>query len=189
MHQRIALPAREEALGLRLQRAALGIAALVAAVVADQPEHAAQAGLVQRARHRADVARRAGAGVAHGGEAAAQRLERRELGREIDELVVEAGFERHPHAPEDLRRLAVGQRLAEGLREMVVRVDHAGHQQPAGQALRHQSRVARGQQLGGADVGEVAVGDVHGVAGGRAVAQHQVVGHEQQLGAAKGAAS
>ena len=117
---------RQKALGLGEH---LGMAAAV--VVADHAEHAAHAGV---ARGAATASRPFGARVPashHRGEAAAQRFERRQLGAQV-QAVRHRGcdFQRHPDAAEDLRRLAEGQRLAEALRQMVVRIDEAGHQQP-----------------------------------------------------------
>jgi hypothetical protein len=181
MHQLRVRPLPQEACGVRLDGLPVGGGAVVAAVVADQAQHAAQPGLLHGGRNGADVARRARARIAHGGEAAAQRFERRELGGHVDELVVQARLQRHPHAPEDFGRLAIGQRLAEGLREVVVRVDHSRHQQLAGQLQRREVRVAGEERGGGADIAKPAARNSHGMAGRGAVAQHQVVGNEQQL--------
>ena len=84
--------------------------------------------------HHADVRFHAGARVADGREAAAQRFQRGELGGQVGGLLVQAALQRHPHSSEDLGRLAENQRLAERLRQVVVRVDEARHEQRVVQA-------------------------------------------------------
>ena len=68
----------------------------VAGVVADHAQHAADAGIARRLGHGVEPGVRARAGIDHRGEAAAQRLERGELGREVGRVAHRA---RLPSAP------------------------------------------------------------------------------------------
>jgi hypothetical protein len=101
------------------------------------------------------------AGIADGREAAAQRLEGGQLRAQVQALRIEARFERHPDAAEDLRRLAERERLAEALREVVMGIDEAGHQQVLRQIDRLHLRVPLGDIRERADVSEAAVLDDH----------------------------
>ena len=177
MDERVLRPAAEV-----LACAAEDLRALVGArlgIVADQPEHAAQARFAGRRGDRIDAAFRARAGVADGGESTAQRLERGELRRHMHELVVEATLERHPDPAKDLGRLAERERLAERLRQVVVRIDEPRHQQFARQLDGREVRVALDYPHRRAYVGEGSVPDDDGVARLRSVAQQHLIGNEQ----------
>ena len=87
--------------------------------------------------------RRPGPGVRDGGETTAQRLQRRELRGGAHLLLGEGALERLPHPAEDLRRLAERVGRAERLGEVVVGVDEARHEQPAGRGHDGQFGVRR----------------------------------------------
>ena len=104
-------------------------AAVRSQVVADHAEDATDPRVRGRLRDHARRPAPCGARFADGGEAPSQRLQRGQLAGEVGALLVKAALERHPHAPEDLRRLPEHQRLAERLGQVVVGVDKARHQQ------------------------------------------------------------
>ena len=79
---------REEALG-RVAHAPPRLVAASAVVVADPAEHAAHAGIAGRRGHRVEPGLGARAGIAHGREAAAQRLERGQLGAQVQASRIE----------------------------------------------------------------------------------------------------
>ncbi len=186
MNQGLPLPAPQELRGAIEYLLAQIARAVVAAVIANQAQHAAQPRLLRGGRQHADVTLGAGAGIADGREAAAQRFERGDLARLVDELVVQAGLQRHPDAAENLRGLAGGERFAERLGEVMVRVDEARHQQPAGQFDRRDVRMAGAQRGRRPDVLEAAAAHQRGVSADAAIAQHELLGKQQQFGRAAG---
>ena len=113
---------------------------------------------------------------------AAQRFEEHPFGRYIGQFGIEARLQRNPDAPPDLRRLAAGQFLSEGLAEMGVRVDEAGHDRPARQIFDVGIRVRGPKVLQVADKGDFAIGDRKHAAGLRTVGRQQQVGR-QRIGA------
>jgi hypothetical protein len=117
-----------------------------------------------------------------------QRLQRREFGAQVQAVRIEAAFQRHPDAAEDLRRLTERQRFAEALRQVMVRVDEARHQQPSWQRQRRQLRLPCRHLGQRAEVGEAAVAHQHAEPGSRAFGQQRPFGCEQQLAGAERAA-
>ena len=152
-------------------------------VVADHAEDAADSRVPGRVRDDAHVRLHAGARFADRREAAAQRLQRGQLGGEVGALLVQAALQRHPHASEDLRRLAEHQRLAERLGQVVVRVDQARHQQGVVHADRGEVGMAAGHGLARADVGEHPVADDDGVVTSGTVRQQRPLRGQEQFGA------
>ncbi len=180
MDDAVASPAAEMLLGVPQDLRTIRRSRPAAAVVADEADHAAQAGFLRPAGERRDVAGSTRAGIDHRGEAAAQRFERRRLGRQIDKLLVERALERHPDAAEDLGRLAERQCLAEGLGEMMVGIDEARHQKLAGKHDRFKLRMARAHLRCRPDSAKLAVRDHDRVVSHRPLSQHHLVRHEQQ---------
>ena len=152
-----------------------------AEVVADLRHDQPEPGLARGPDELADMPGRAGAGVDRGGEAAAQAFERGELRGKIDHVLVEAALERHPDPSEDLRRLPEDQRLAEGLGQVGMRVDEAGHQQ----VRRHVD--AAGRRMTGAerarrvDLAEATVPEQDGHSGTRPIIEQQAAGRDDHV--------
>lgn len=152
-------------------------------VVAHLPQHAADAGVGGGGGDGAQVDRGAGAGVGDCGEPTPQGLQRGQLHRQVGGLVVEAVFQRNPDPAEDFRGFPEGQGLAEGLREVVVGVDEAGHHQVTIHHHRGQVRALALQLRRRADLGEHSACDEGGVAVGQSVGQGHHLRDEQHLGA------
>ncbi len=163
-HQRVAVVAGEVLLGpLHDVRTAVAAGSVVG-VVADESEHTADPGVPRGGGDHLHVHVGAGPGVGDGGETPAQRLQRGQLGRGVRGLLVQRALQRYPDPAEDLRGFPEGERGAEALGEVVVRVHETGHQQPAGQPHRPQPRMGAPHGCGGRDRLEPAVADHDGPA-------------------------
>jgi hypothetical protein len=141
-----------------------------AEVVAYKAEHTSQARLAHSPCNRRHTALRSRAGVHYRCESAAEAFQGRRLRGQIDELVVEHAFERHPNAAEYLGRFPEGERFAEGLSEMMMRIDEARHEQMARQRDRRDIGMARPHSRLRSDIAESSIANYNGVPGDRPVA-------------------
>ncbi len=151
------------------------------AVRAHLPQHAADTGLLGGLGQDRDVDGRAGPGIGDGGEPATQRFQRGQFRRQVGALLVECAFQWLPDRLEDLRRLPERLRLAETLRQVVVRVHEARHQQRTSEVHRSQATMGADQLARRPDVPEDSTGHPYGMAPDRPLGQQEHIRHEQQL--------
>ncbi len=152
----------------------------VRGVVADEPQDTADARVACGRGHHVHVHRGPGPRLGDRRETAPQGLQRGQFRGDVRRLLVQGALQRHPHPAEDLRRLPEGEGAAEALRQMVVGVDEARHQDMPGQPDGGQGRVRTDDPLDRAHVAEHAVPHDHRVQLQRALGGQRHIGDQQQ---------
>src|SRR6516162_9113773 len=178
MNQAIALPASQMRLRAFEDLTALRARYRCTEIVANKSEHTAQADLLCGFRDGCRVALGTCSGVDDRGEPAAQCLERSQLGRQSNEIVVKAAFKRHPDPPVDLGGLAKRQRFAERLCEVMVGIDKPRHHELAFQADSLQPGIALHYMGRGSQIAKLAVRNQESMVADRSIPQHDVIGDE-----------